>query len=139
MPIPKRKLREIIFQWLYSYDFDKDAISEDRMYLFMNLLHVSKKVMYEVEQYSLRVIEKIDEIDKKISQASESYVVDRIHRVELNILRLGAYEICYDSNIPAKVSIAEAIRLTRKFSTAEAANFVNAVLDHIYKNCKSYE
>ncbi len=39
----------------------------------------------------------------------------------------------YDGDIPPKVAIAEAVRLARKFSSAEAAAFINAVLDCLYK------
>jgi N utilization substance protein B len=48
-------------------------------------------------------------------------------------LRLGIFEIFFDSEIPAKVAIAEAIRLCRKFGTPESSQFVNAILDGVYK------
>ena len=49
------------------------------------------------------------------------------------MLRLAVYEMLYLSSLPPKVSIAEAIRLTRKYSTAESSSFINAVLDAIYQ------
>lgn len=69
-----------------------------------------------------------------ITEHSTSYEFERIPRIERNVLRLGVYEIMYDSDIPPKVAIAEAIRLTRKFATPESATFVNAILDSILKS-----
>src|SRR5690606_29501809 len=58
---------------------------------------------------------------------------ERIPRVERNILRLAVFELLHDPSVPPTVAIAEAIRLTRKFATPEAATFINAVLDAIFK------
>nr|NGX48373.1 hypothetical protein [Chlamydiota bacterium] len=61
------------------------------------------------------------------------YELERISRIERSILRLGLYELLY-TDLPDKVAITEAIRLTRKFATAEGGAFVNALLDAIYKD-----
>jgi transcription antitermination protein NusB len=50
------------------------------------------------------------------------------------VLRLALYEMLHDDQIPPKVAIAEAIRLSRKFSTPESSSFINAILDAIYKS-----
>jgi N utilization substance protein B len=67
-----------------------------------------------------------------IAETSKEYELNRIPRVERNLLRLGAYEICY-SDVPPKVAINEAVRLTKKFATDESGNFINAILDAIFK------
>lgn len=132
MSIPQQKFREIVFQLLYSYDIgqpDKTAMVN----LLMKELSVTKKTMETAHQRMEEILSVRKEIDKLISNTSKSYDFQRIQMVERNILRLGTYEIYYDENIPPKVAIAEAMRLARKFSTAEAANFVNAILDTLYK------
>jgi N utilization substance protein B len=53
--------------------------------------------------------------------------------VERNLLRLGAYEIYFSKSVPPKVAISEAVRLARKFASSESANFINAILDALYK------
>ena len=130
--IPQQKFREIVFQLLYSHDIgqpDKAAMTS----MLMKELSVTKKTMELAHQRMDEVLAVRNEIDKLISNTSKSYDFQRIHVVERNILRLGTFEIYYDELIPPKVAIAEAMRLARKFGTAEAANFVNAILDALYK------
>lgn len=132
MSLPQQKFREIVFQLLYSYDLGKSH-EEDMLPLIMKELSVTRKAVKEAAERAQKIQEMWPEIDKEITQSSQSYTFERIQSVERNILRLGVYEILYDEEIPPKVAISEAIRLARKFGSPESANFVNAVLDHIYK------
>lgn len=132
MTIPMQKLREIIFQMLYSYDIGK-AEQEDMIELMMKELSVSRASVVAAQQKVEEIQAIQEELDNMIAGASFSYAFDRIQTVERNILRLGVYELFFAGNIPPKVAISEAVRLTRKFSTPEAANFVNAVLDTLHK------
>ena len=132
MSVPIQKLREIIFQMLYSYDIGKTN-EEDIFELIMKELSVSRSTV-KTAQEKVEDIQAIqEELDSMITGASFSYDFNRIQSVERNILRLGVYELFFASSIPPKVAISEAVRLARKFSTPEAANFVNAVLDTLHK------
>lgn len=132
MTIPQQKLREIIFQMLYSYDIGK-ANQEDMIELLMKELSVSRSTL-TIAQQKVDEIQAIqEELDNMIGGASFSYTFERIQTVERNILRLGVYELFFEANIPPKVAISEAVRLAKKFSTPEAAHFVNAVLDTLHK------
>lgn len=133
MAIAPQKLREIIFLLIYSSDFS-ESDEADITGMLMQELAVSKTVMRLAHEKKKLIQEKLSEIDLIITEYSESYDFERIPRVERNILRLGLYELLFSSNIPSKVAIAEAIRLTRKFATSQAASFVNAILDAIYQN-----
>ncbi len=130
MAISPQKLREIVFQLLYSEDFGGCAEVAE---MLMAQLAVTKKVMREAALAKDKIVEKLPQIDALIIEHCESYGFDRIPRVERNVVRLGAYELLFSTGIPPKVAIAEAIRLARKFATPEAATFVNAILDSIYK------
>lgn len=132
MSIPKQKFREIILQLLYSYDMAEPEEGEV-VSIIMETLAVSKKTVREAFIRMRLILEKRDEIDKLIEASSLSYSLERIQRIERNIIRLGAFELLYDDEIPPKVAISEAMRLARKFSTPEAASFVNALLDTFYK------
>ncbi|MGE0669708.1 MAG: transcription antitermination factor NusB [Parachlamydiales bacterium] len=136
MTISPQKLREIIFLLLYSTDFG-GSTDEEMVPLLMKELCVSKKVMRQAIEAKDAVQAKKGEIDSVITQYSKSYDFERIPRIERNILRLGIFELLHSEQIPAKVAIAEAIRLTRKFATPEAATFVNAIIDALYQEqCK---
>lgn len=73
-----------------------------------------------------------EELDKVIIEKAESYELERIPMIERTVLRLGVYELLH-SDLPPKVVIAEAVRITRKYATAEGASFTNALLDRVYK------
>lgn len=132
MALPPQKFREIVFQLLYSTDFPNPEAEETALML-MGELKVTKKAVMQARERAEHIKEKISSIDEQITIFSTEYSFDRISRVEKNILRLGVYEMLYDESLPPLVVIAEAIRLTRKFGTPESAQFVNAILDRLYK------
>jgi N utilization substance protein B len=133
MPLPQQKFREIVFLLIYSSDlFEKCA--EENVSFIMEQLKVTKKTLCEAQGYVASLWELVPTIDEIIRKHSTEYKLERICRVELNILRLGVYEILYQKEkIPPKVALAEAIRLTRKFASRESGDFVNAVLDAAYR------
>jgi len=132
MAVPQAKMREIVFQMLYSINMGH-AAHDDLVKLMMSELSVSKssvlKAMEKVDAIQLH----LESLDATIAKASEAYEFDRIHNIEKNILRLALFELQYDKDVPPKVAIAEAIRLSRKFAAPESASFVNALLDSIYR------
>jgi N utilization substance protein B len=70
-------------------------------------------------------------IDALIVSASKNWRIDRMSRVDRNILRLGACELIAFTEVPVKVVINEAVELAKRFGTAESSAFVNGVLDRI--------
>jgi N utilization substance protein B len=133
MSLPPQKFREIVFQLLYSYDSSR-ATEEEMTPLIMAELSVTKKSVRMATERTKQILTHLPEIDLAIRKASLSYEFERILSVERNILRLAVFELQHDSTMPPKVAIAEAIRLARKFSTPEAAAFINAILDNLYKS-----
>ena len=99
----------------------------------MQELKVTKRIMLDAHERMRQVLAMQSEIDEEIRNASTEYSFDRISRVEKTILRLGLYEMFHDPELPSKVALAEAIRLCRKFGTPESAQFINAILDAIYR------
>jgi transcription antitermination protein NusB len=132
MSLPKQKFREGVLQLLFSLEFfetEKDELLD----LLKQQIKTTQKEAILIYEYAQKIKEKLKPIDDEVKKTSISYDFDRISKVELNIIRLSAYEIFFDEKIPGRVSIAEAIRLCRKFSTPQGASFVNAILDTIYK------
>jgi len=70
-------------------------------------------------------------LDELIAAASKNWRIDRMSRVDRNILRLGACELVAFRDVPVKVVINEAVELAKRFGTAESSAFVNGVLDRI--------
>jgi transcription antitermination protein NusB len=131
MPLPPQKFREAVFQILFSADFSSEP--EEIVPFMMQELQATRKAMIEAKERVNQVLAKLPEIDDVIAAASTEYSFERISKAEKTILRLGLFELLSDPAIPPKVVIAEAIRLCRKFGTPESAQFVNAILDGVYK------
>jgi N utilization substance protein B len=77
------------------------------------------------------VLENRDNLDQRIEAASLHWRLPRMPVVDRNILRLGAHEIVARPDIPASVSMNEAIELAKRFGGAESRAFVNGILDRI--------
>lgn len=131
MALSPQKFREMVLQMMYGLEFTETS-NPDLIDLIMETLTVSKKNVRLAAERVAHIYEKIKEIDDAISVVSTSYDFERIQVVTKCILRIGVFEILFDDQIPPRVAISEAIRLSRKFSTPESADFVNAVLDSIY-------
>lgn len=71
------------------------------------------------------------EIDEAIQRVAENWRLDRMAAIDRNILRLGAFEILFDAEVPAKVAINEALELAKRYSTAQSSRFVNGILDKV--------
>lgn len=73
-------------------------------------------------------------IDELIAEYSEQWTIDRMPAVDLAVLRLGAWEILHNPDVPDAVAIAEAGRLAEEFSTDASRRFVTGVLSAISKH-----
>ncbi|MCB0334820.1 MAG: transcription antitermination factor NusB [Bdellovibrionales bacterium] len=76
-------------------------------------------------------------IDQLIGDASDRWSIRRMARVDRNVLRLATTELVAFADIPAKVSINEAIELAKQFGTNESPVFINGVLDNLASSKKS--
>lgn len=138
MALPPQKFREIVFQILFSYEFDREE-SDETALLLMKELQVTKRSVLEARNRARAIFSLQEQIDSVIRSVSNEYQFDRISSAEKCALRLGCFEILHDPALSGKIAIAEAIRLTRKFGTPSSADFVNALLDIIYKNSHAPE
>ena len=70
-----------------------------------------------------------EELDALITECAVGWAISRISRVSMAILRLACYEMLYLPDIPPRVSINEAIELSKKYDDEKAYSFVNGVLN----------
>ncbi|MFH0787961.1 MAG: transcription antitermination factor NusB, partial [Pseudomonadota bacterium] len=63
---------------------------------------------------------------------SENWRLERMSRVDCNILRMAVFEIAYCTDIPPRVAINEAIDLGKRFGSEESGAFINGILDAIF-------
>lgn len=145
----RKSEREFTFKLLFMSDFyDKKELKDEMLLYFdapfpfeenseknedINELSSLKENLSDDDRRRIvaryvEIIDKFDEIDKKISEVSKGWTIDRIGKVELAILRLAVYEILYDEGIPTSVSINEAVELAKKFGPQDSYSFVNGIL-----------
>jgi N utilization substance protein B len=72
-----------------------------------------------------------EEIDQLIERHSHNWRLDRMSRIDRNVLRLGIFELKYRPDIPRKVTLNEAVELGKNFGTEESSAFVNGLLDRV--------
>jgi N utilization substance protein B len=73
-------------------------------------------------------------IDGHIRSASENWRIDRLTYVDINILRIGIYEMLFSEDVPPKVAIDEAIEIGKKYGSEDSQDFINGVLDRVLKD-----
>ncbi len=128
--ISRRAIREHVFVLLFQSMFnDQDEMPE----IVKNYFEVLEKPLDDesteyIRSRFLKVLELKDELDGRIEENSTGWKLGRIGKVELAILRLAVFEICYDDDIPDKVAINEAVELAKKYGQEQAGSFVNGVL-----------
>ena len=71
------------------------------------------------------------DLDARITKASAHWRVERMNRVDRNVLRLGVYELLHRLDVPRAVALNEAIELAKRYGAEESGSFVNGVLDQV--------
>lgn len=142
----RRKAREASLQLLYEVDLGtrdcREVVSgfqnsPDRIFhQWSEPVSNSAEVIEFTVQITLGVWDNVHEIDKLIEMHSTHWRITRMALVDRNILRMAVFELLYCPDIPASVTINEAIEIAKKFGTEESGSFVNGVLDHIAKELK---
>ena len=73
----------------------------------------------------------LDKVDEAVRKASTNWRLERMARVDRNVLRLGAFELIESRDIPRAVILDEAVELAKRFGSEESGAFVNGVLDRL--------
>ena len=125
----RHQSRERALQILFQYDIHgKPGVWLDE---FWNQCQASEDVKVFAERLVNGVLEHKKDLDAMIGKYATNWKVSRMQIVDRNILRLGAYELLWLVEVPAKVTVNEAIELAKDFGDEEAAKFVNGILDKV--------
>jgi N utilization substance protein B len=85
------------------------------------------------------IAEKLADVDASITAASSNWRIERMTRVDRNLLRLGAWELLYRPDVPRAVVCDEAVELAKSYGTDESSAFVNGVLNQIGERVRQNE
>ena len=103
------------------------------------LLETAKNVRdFEADEYTEAVFsgvyDNLEEIDSVIKEKAVGWKIERLSLVVLSLLRLSVYEITKMDDIPANVSVSEAVVLCKKYATEEDASYLNGILGAVVKD-----
>jgi len=110
----------------------------EKIYSAMDIVQISAMSEREdVKKYSVKLvrtfIENKEHIDAQIKEHSKGWDVDRLLKVDRDVLRISITELLYFEDIPASVSIDEAVELSKKYGTDESSSFINGILRQVYE------
>jgi N utilization substance protein B len=127
----RRKAREVALQVLFQIDVSQVDVDE-AVELFWNNFEAPENV----REFSTHLIKgthsQLIEIDELIKSCSENWSLDRMSKVDKNILRLAVFELVYCNDIPPKVTLNEAIDLGKYYGSENSGSFINGILDALY-------
>jgi len=90
-----------------------------------------------IQPYTVEILEGVDgrreDIDEFLQTYSQGWELSRMPAVDRNALRVGAWELLYNDDVPDGVAVAEAVAVARELSTDDSPRFVNGLLGRLQK------
>lgn len=136
----RHKARECALQMLFA----SDVVNDDPASLTTNYWKelgdpsIDDKTRDFADGLVRGTIERLTDIDERIRTRAEHWRIERMAIVDRNVLRLAVYEFLYHDT-PNNVAINEALEIARRFSTYEATQFINGILDGIKQDLESQD
>jgi N utilization substance protein B len=135
---PRRNARERVLEALFAQQF-----SEEKPEMVLDrILESNPKRRNNSDFIHLLffcVMENVNWADDLIRSHLQNWEFDRVAQVDRLLLRMGICEIFFIDEIPPKVSISEMVEISKVYSTDESPNFINGILDAVYKDYQEKE
>ena len=137
MSVNRHLSRIVAMQSLYELDFHPDRSIEE-IYE-----RVMEPVAKDVDKDYLKNVLKgttanIKQIDSLVEKAAPEWPIEQVSVIDKSVLRLAAYEMLYDQDIPPKVAINEAVEIAKTFGGENSSRFINGVLGTLYRQSDRY-
>lgn len=130
----RRIIREKVLQVLYAYEMNNDNLQSQIDEIFSDVEDDNDKKFGISLIY--KTIAERNRFDEMIKSKVSNWEMDRIALLDKLLLRMGICELIHFEDIPPKVSINEAIEISKTYSTAGSAKFINGILDAILNDLK---
>jgi len=144
----RRRAREFALQSLFHADLNDITIKAALNHLWSGLMDgegmddtrpPESQEMEFAQRLALGVETHKERLDSLIEECSTNWRLGRMPIVDRNVLRLAGYELLSCPDIPATVSINEAVELAKKFGTADSRAFVNGIVDRLARRLDRLE
>lgn len=132
----RSRARELALKCLYAYESTGESIDSICSSLIPDAGLKPDSAKFS-EILLRRTVGNLAELDKRITEHTINWEIERLAVVDKNILRLGICELLYFPDVPSKVAINEAVELAKKYSAEESSGFVNGVLDALNKKLQN--
>ena len=131
----RRKARECALQMLFAADIAGTRADELVRAFWSELAdgELDEPGREFATHLALGTLAHLAEVDERIKSRAEHWRIDRMATVDRNVLRLAVYEFLHEPT-PRTVAINEALEVARRFSTYEATQFINGILDAIKRD-----
>jgi N utilization substance protein B len=131
----RRKARECALQMLFAADVAETPADEVIRSYWAELGEpdLDQTAREFATRLASQTLSNLDLLDERIRSRAEHWRISRMAVVDRNILRLAVYEFLYEPT-PRTVAINEALEIARRFSTYEATQFINGILDAIKRD-----
>ena len=128
----RRKARECALQMLFAADVTKvgESFLTETYWSELGETSLDELTRSFADKLTNGTLHQIEKIDDRIRTRAEHWRIERMAIVDRNVLRLAVFEFLFDET-PATVVINEALEIARRFSTFEATQFINGILDAI--------
>lgn len=122
--------RESVFKLVFEYCLNKERDEE----LLNEILEESKDEKTYITTLYDGVVERYEELCNDIAENIKNFSFERVFKVDLAILLVAIYEIKHMEDIPATVSVNEAVKLAKTYSTEKSYSYINGVLSNFVKD-----
>jgi transcription antitermination protein NusB len=131
----RRKARECALQMLFAADVAEMAAADVVRSYWAELgeSDLDQTAREFATRLAAQTLSNLELLDERIRSRAEHWRISRMAVVDRNILRLAVYEFLYEPT-PRTVAINEALEIARRFSTYEATQFINGILDAIKRD-----
>ena len=128
----RRKARESALQMLFAADVAKtlESVLTSSYWNELSDSALDEETREFADKLTVGTLRELETIDDRIRTRAEHWRIERMAIVDRNVLRLAVYEFLFEET-PHTVVINEALEIARRFSTFEATQFINGILDAI--------
>ena len=135
----RTKAREMALKILYAWEITAEPLEECRRKHRENITGEDDSIVEFAGKLITGIEANMAEIDAIITKHATNWSLERMAKIDRNVLRIASYELLFMPQTPPKVAINEAIDLVKKYGDKDSGKFVNGILDNIRKNETQHE
>lgn len=129
----RKKSRVGLVQLMFQSNIQNN-FTEEMVDLFLDNMEFTDSEKKNISTNYMNLISHLEEIDEIISSHVKGWSIDRLSSVDLSVLRVSIYEIYFGKDVPAPVSINEAVEISKTYGTKDSGKFVNGILGTVYRS-----